>query len=141
MAAITAGKVFLDTNLLVYALDREEESKRSRSKQVLAEVGHARCGVISTQVMQELFSTCIRKLKLAPLEAKGVVQRARAFEVVQVSPVIIESAMDCVVLQQISIWDALIVAAAAAAGCRTLYTEDLQPGTTILGVRVENPLA
>ncbi len=141
MAAITAGKVFLDTNLLVYALDHEEEVKRPRAKQVLAEVGHARCGVISTQVMQELFSTSLRKLKLSPLEAKGAVQRAQAFEVVQVNPAIIESAMDCVILQQISIWDALIVAAAAAAGCRTLYTEDLQPGTTILGVRVENPLA
>jgi predicted nucleic acid-binding protein len=48
--------------------------------------------------------------------------------------------MDCVLLYSISFWDALIVAAAAAANCRVLLTEDLQHGQSLLGVRIENPL-
>lgn len=53
---------------------------------------------------------------------------------------LIDDAIDCSVLNALSFWDALIVAAAAAAGCPTLYTEDLNNGQIILGVKVQNPL-
>ena len=134
------GKVFLDTNLLVYSVDTSDADKHRRSRQVVAAVGQAQTGVISTQVMLELFSALLRKLRHTPLEAKETVQRLSAFEIVQVSPAIIERAMDCVLLYSISFWDALIVAAAAAANCRVLLTEDLQHGQSLLGVRIENPL-
>ena len=134
------GKVFLDTNLLVYSVDTSDAVKHRRSRQVVAAVGQAQTGVISTQVMLELFSALLRKLRHTPLEAKETVQRLSAFETVLVSPAIIERAMDCVLLYSISFWDALIVAAAAAANCRVLLTEDLQHGQSLLGVRIENPL-
>jgi predicted nucleic acid-binding protein len=134
------GKVFLDTNLFVYSVDIRDAEKHKRSRQVVAAVGRAHTGVVSTQVMQELFSALLRKLRHTPLEAKETVQRLSAFETVLVSPAIIERAMDCVLLYSISFWDALIVAAAAAANCRVLLTEDLQHGQSLLGVRIENPL-
>jgi predicted nucleic acid-binding protein len=132
------GKAFLDTNLFVYALDQRDREKQERCLELIAAVGHN--AVASTQVMQELFSAALRKLSLTPYIAKAAVQQLYRFEIVQVSPAIIEQAMDCVLLYSISFWDALIVAAAAAANCRVLLTEDLQHGQSLLGVRIENPL-
>ena len=73
------------------------------------------------------------------LRSKGVLKTLMVFEVVQVSPALIQEAVDCSILNELSFWDALILAAASAAGCSILYSEDLNAGQTILGVRVQNP--
>jgi predicted nucleic acid-binding protein len=135
-----AGKVFLDTNILVYAQDQDSPVKRRRSREVIAALAQSGTGVISTQVLQEFYVTVTRKLGVAPLAAKRVLQTFTIFEIVQTSPDLIERAIDCSVLNTISFWDALIVAAAASSGCAIVYSEDLNPGQTIQGVRVENPM-
>ena len=135
-----AGKVFLDTNILVYAQDQDSPMKRRRSREVIAALAQSGTGVISTQVLQEFYVTVTRKLGVAPLAAKRVLQTFTIFEIVQTSPDLIERAIDCSVLNTISFWDALIVAAAASSGCAIVYSEDLNPGQTIQGVRVENPM-
>jgi predicted nucleic acid-binding protein len=135
-----AGKVFLDTNILVYAQDRDSPAKRRRSREVIAALAQSGVGVISTQVMQEFYVAATRKLGVAPLAAKSVLQTFTMFEIVQTSPELIDRAIDGSVLNRLSFWDALIVAAAAASGCSTIYSEDLNPGQTIQGVRIENPL-
>jgi predicted nucleic acid-binding protein len=61
-------------------------------------------------------------------------------ETVVVDRQLIEDAVDCSILNQLSFWDALIVTSAAAARCTTLLTEDLNHGQTIAGVRVEHPM-
>jgi predicted nucleic acid-binding protein len=136
-----AGKAFLDANILVYAQDRDSPAKRRRSREVIAALAEAATGVISTQVLQEFYVAATRKLGVAPLAAKGVMQTFKVFEIVQTSPDLIEQAIDCSVLNGVSFWDALIVVAAAASGCTIVYSEDLNPGQTIQGVRIENPLA
>jgi len=135
-----AGKVFLDTNILVYAQDQDSPVERRRSREVIAALAQSGTGVISTQVLQEFYVTVTRKLGVAPLAAKRVLQTFKIFEIVQASPDLIERAIDCSVLNTISFWDALIVAAAASSGCAIVYSEDLNPDQTIQGVRVENPL-
>lgn len=135
-----AGKIFLDANLLVYAQDDGSPQKRRRSREVIAQVAGSGDGVISTQVMQEFFVAATRKLGVPPLAAKAALKTFSVFEVVQVSPPLVHDAIDCSVLSALSFWDALILAAAASAGCGALYTEDMNPGQVILGVRVENPL-
>jgi predicted nucleic acid-binding protein len=136
---MSGGKVFFDTNVLVYAQDLDAPHKRERSRQLMAEVAAAGGGVISTQVLQEYYVTATRKLGVTPLAAKSVVQSFRMFEIVQLSPDLIEQAIDRSVLSQLSFWDALIVAASAASGCTTIYSEDLNAGPAIGGVRVVNP--
>jgi predicted nucleic acid-binding protein len=135
-----AGKVFLDTNILAYAQDQDSPVKRRRSREVIAALAQSGAGVISTQVLQEFYVTVTRKLGVAPLAAKRVLQTFTIFEIVQTSPDLIERAIDCSVLNTVSFWDALIVAAAASSGCEIVYSEDLSPGQTIQGVRVENPM-
>jgi predicted nucleic acid-binding protein len=77
---------------------------------------------------------------VAPLAAKAILKTFSAFDVVEISPVLIQDAIDFSVLNTLSFWDSLILAAAASAGCATLYTEDLNHGQVILGVQVQNPL-
>lgn len=139
MSSMPAAKAFLDANILVYAQDRDSPAKRRRSREVIASLAEAASGVISTQVLQEFYVAATRKLGVAPLAAKSVMQTFKVFEIVQTSPDLIDSAIDCSVLNGISFWDALIVAAAAASGCAIVYSEDLNPGQTIQGVRIENP--
>jgi predicted nucleic acid-binding protein len=134
-----AGKVFIDTNVLVYAQDSGQLRKRTRSRALIEELVHSGDGVISTQVLQEFYVASTRKLGVTPLAAKAVLKTFAAFETVQVSPELIQEAIDCSILNELSFWDALIIAAASAAGCSILYSEDLNTGQIILGVKVENP--
>lgn len=134
-----AGKVFLDANVLVYAQDKDTPAKRGRSRQLIAELAAAGTGVISTQVLQEFYVAVTRRMGVEPLAAKAVLGTFSIFEITQTSPDLIDDAIDCSILNKISFWDALIVAAASSAGCGTIYSEDLNAGQVIQGVRIENP--
>jgi len=136
---MSGAKVFFDTNVLAYAQDLDAPHKRERSRQLIAEVAAAGTGVISTQVLQEYYVAATRKLGVAPLAAKSVVRSLHMFEVVQLSPDLIEQAIDRSVLSQLSFWDALIIAAAVASACTAIYSEDLNAGQLIDGVKVVNP--
>ena len=135
------GRVFIDSNVLAYAQDAGSPAKQRASREVISALAGSGDGVISTQVLQEFYVTATRKLGVPPLVAKGVLKTLAVFEIVQVSPMLIQEAVDCSILNQLSFWDSLILAAAAAAGCSTVYSDDLNPGQSILGVTVKNPLA
>ncbi len=133
------GKCFIDSNVLVYGQDTRDTAKQRRAQELAAHLVESGLGVISTQVLQEYYVTVTGKLKTAPLQAKAVLKTFSAFEIVQVTPELVEEAVDCSVLHQLSFWDALIVVAADAAGCTTLYSEDFSPGQHLLGMQVVNP--
>jgi len=135
------AKVFLDANILVYAQDIASPDKQKRSRELIARLSGSGSGVISTQVMQEFFVVATRKLGVPPLAAKAVLKTFSVFETVVVGPALIREAIDCSILNGISFWDSLIVAAAASAGCNVLYTEDLNASQIIMGVKVQNPMA
>lgn len=136
-----SGKIFLDSNILVYAQDAGSADKQRKSRDVIARLAQSGDGVISTQVLQEFYVAATKKLGVAPLAAKGVLKTFSMCETVQVSPQLIHEAIDCSILNVLSFWDALVLASAASAGCSTVYSEDLNAGQIILGVKVENPLA
>ncbi len=134
-------RVFLDANVFVYAQDSGAPKKRRKSREIITQFAESGDGVISTQVMQEFYVAVTRKLGVAPLVAKGVLKTFAVFEVIQISTALIHEAIDCSILNRLSFWDSLILAAAASAGCSTLFSEDLNPNQTILGVQVRNPFA
>jgi predicted nucleic acid-binding protein len=135
------GRTFLDTNILIYAQDTSAPAKQHKSRELIASLADTVDGVISTQVIQEFFVAATRKLGVAPLAAKGIIKTFGVFEIVQVSPALIQEAIDCAVLNELSFWDALILASAASAGCSTLLSEDLNHGQVVLGVTIRNPYA
>ena len=134
-------KIFIDTNILVYALDKAEPGKQEKARELLRKTESGRLGVISTQVLQEFYIVATRKLKVKPELAKRIISSLSEFETVVINQPIIEKAIDVSVSNKISFWDALIVASAAAARCRVIWTEDLKHGQSINRVKIENPLS
>lgn len=134
-------RTFVDTNVLVYAVDESEPAKRERALEVLAERIREGRVVVSTQVLLEFYVTVTRKLgQPKPVAAKGVDRLAR-WPVVPAGTRLVRSAIELAGTTQLSIWDSMIVAAAGAGACESLLTEDLNAGQTIAGVRIENPFA
>jgi len=133
------GLAFFDTNVLVYADDASSPEKQERSIALFAE--HLRRGtaVVSLQVLQEYFAAATRKLGVAPEMAQRKVEILARGRVVRFEASDVIAAIELHRLMQISFWDALIVHAARLAGVAVLYTEDLQPGAVLGGVRVVNP--
>ena len=136
-----SAKRFIDTNILAYAFDHHDQARRKTAKRVLRDLAGTRSGVVSTQVMQELYSVLTRKLALEPMAARRAVAGAANYEVVTVTPGMVLEAIDCAALEHLSIWDSLVIIAAATARCEEVLTEDLNAGQVIRGVRVVNPFA
>lgn len=137
---MSAELTFLDTNVVVYAFDRDEPAKAQRARSVLQQ---AKPGglVLSAQVLNEFYVTVTRKLK-RPLTAVLAAQAVDQFSFLKVVPIdaaLVKAAIKISDASQLSYWDGLIVASASAAGCERLLSEDLNDGQLIDGVRVENP--
>lgn len=133
------SKIFFDSNILLYSVDRSDRAKRDRCRDLLKSAEEERTGVISTQVMQEFYSIATRKFGMEPMLAKETLESFEIFEIVVVSPTLIYSAADCQLISKLSFWDALIVVAAEAALCGTISTEDLNSGQMIRGMRITSP--
>ena len=134
------SKVFLDTNILVYSLDQADAEKMAKCRGLIRRLTAESMGVISTQVMQEFYVAATSKLGADPLLTKDILRSLERFETVLVSPTLIKDAIDCSIINRLSFWDALIVVSAESAQCEILWTEDLNHGQIIRGVRIENPL-
>ena len=135
------SKIFIDTNILIYALDKNEPVKQAKARDLLRITESDRLGVISTQVLQEYYIVATQKLKVRPEMAKKIISSLSKFETVVINQPIIEKAIDISFLNKISFWDALIVASAAAARCRFIWTEDLNHDQIINKVKIENPFS
>jgi predicted nucleic acid-binding protein len=95
--------------------------------------------VVSLQVLQEYFTTVTSKLKMDPYLAKRRVESFAKMDVVEPAVGDVLAAIDLHRLHNLTFWDALVVHCARSAGCRQLFTEDLQHGQVIDGVRIVNP--
>ncbi|MCU0749986.1 MAG: PIN domain-containing protein [Akkermansiaceae bacterium] len=134
-----AARSFLDTNILIYSVDRADPAKQNTALELIARHAKDRTGVISTQVLQEFYSAATRKLGIDPLQARQHLRDFQIFDIVQVTPAIIEEGIDCSILHQLSFWDGLILAAAVTANSTELVSEDLSHGQKLQGITVRNP--
>ena len=135
------AKVFIDTNILVYAVDTYDRKKQRLCREALQELESGNDGVISTQVMQEFYVAATKKLNIEPAMAKKILHSLENFEIVIVDPALIKEAIDCSMIHQISFWDALVIVCAESAKCEKIWTEDLNHDQIINGVRVDNILS
>ena len=134
-----SARSFFDTNVLLYTDSSDAHAKRKRALELLAEHRLARTGVVSLQVLQEYFVAATRKLRVEVDVARRKVELFANFHVVVLDLEDVLAAVDLHRLHQVSFWDALIVRAAKEGGCPKVYSEDLQHGRTIDGVRIMNP--
>ena len=134
---MSEAEVFLDTNILLYLLSGD------RVKADRAEALIAAGGVISVQVLNEFASVASRKLRLPWAEIREILDTVR--RLCRVEPIRVETHDRGLSLAQrygFSVYDSMILAAALLAGCKVLYTEDLQDGQEIDGqLTVRNPFS
>jgi predicted nucleic acid-binding protein len=134
--------IFLDTNILLYSISDapEEQVKRTIALSLLDRHDI----VLSVQVLQEFHNQATRLTRSAsrPNDAvERIVTSWLRFTVQENTVALFLQALSIVRSHRISIWDALIVAAAQTSGCDTLMTEDLSHGQKFGPVRVENPFS
>ncbi len=139
---MSGDKIFLDTNIIVYAFDTSAGKKREKAADIIASLWDSGLGLISTQVLQEFFVTITTKLP-KPLEAgsaREIINDFLKWDVVINDGDIILEAIEIQTEYGYSFWDSMIITAAIKGGADLLYTEDLTDGQKIKGVSVINPL-
>jgi len=133
--------VALDTNVLAYAEGMNGEERRDVVLGLLRRLP-PEAVVLPVQVLGELFNVLVRKAGRSQGDARAALLAwCDTFPVFPTSPEVMLSAADLATDHRFGIWDAVILAASARAGCRLLLSEDLQDGFTWSGVTVVDPFA
>ncbi len=134
-------RVFVDTNILLYARDAAEPAKRAVAATLIAQLWRERTGRTSVQVLSEYYVNATRKLKPG-LEADDAWDDVHAFFAWRPQPIdvpLLAAGRDIERRYRVSWWDSLVVAAAQAQRCAILLSEDFQHGMAFGGVIVRDP--
>jgi len=135
-------RIFLDTNVLVYAHDRSAGPKHEIARDALLDLWESGRGILSTQVLQEFFTCVTRKIAkpVGSATARQIIEDLLKWTVIINDGDSILAAIDILNRYKLSFWDSMIVQAAVRGGANVLLSEDLSDGQTIHGVRISNPL-
>ena len=134
-------KIFLDTNIIVYAHDRSSGRKQTVAKEIMDYLWISRKGVISVQVLQE-FYVCVTKKILNPLlikNAKVILEYLSTWDIISNDKYLTLKAIDVQERYRFSFWDSLIIQAAVQGQARILFSEDLPGGQIVKDVKILNP--
>jgi predicted nucleic acid-binding protein len=136
------AKHFLDTNVFVYSFDHSQPGKQERALALIAEALQSGDGLISSQVIQEFLNVATRKfttpVKMADCQAYLV---KVLHPLCQVYPdlALYETSLELQQETGYSFYDSLTLAGALRGGCAILYSEDLQAGQQVRGIKIVNP--
>jgi predicted nucleic acid-binding protein len=132
---------FVDANVLVYSVNPAEPLKRAVAEDLLERLWREQRLCTSVQVLNEFYSVVTRRLThvVAPEKAWGKVEEFLQWNPLPIDFAVLARARGIEQRYKLNWWDCLILAAASAQGCALLYTEDLQHGATLDGVKVVNP--
>ena len=136
-----SDRYFVDTIILVYANDRSEKRKHQIAKNIILDGIKNECAVISAQVLSEFYVTITQKVK-ETVTHEVALQEIRLLRFIEITTIdfgLIIKAIDIVQKNKLSYWDSLILAAAITSGVGILYSEDLNHGQVIDGVKIVNP--
>ena len=137
-----SAKYFIDTNIFVYSFDNRQPEKWERSMELIQEALLSGKGIISMQVIQEFLNVATQKFAI-PMRIEEAKEYLRMVlnPLCQVYPyaALYESCLELQEETRYSFYDSLIIAAAIQGGCEILYSEDLQDGQEVRGVKIVNP--
>jgi predicted nucleic acid-binding protein len=130
---------FLDTNVLLYGYDLDAAAKREVALGILeAALESASQTAVSVQVLLE-FHVNFTRQNHSDEEAEEIIGDFGTFRLIENTKSLFLAGLAAKRRWKLSLWDAMIVAAAQASGAAELYTEDLNHGQDYGGVRVVNP--
>ena len=135
------ARVFVDTNVLLYAQDESEPAKRPRAQAWLEHLWQERLGRTSMQVLSECYVNLKRMAgpQLTTREAWESVSRYFAWKPLQSDEALLRCAREIESRYRINWWDCMVVGAAQMQDCELLLTEDLQDRAVFGSVRVRSP--
>ncbi len=140
-ATTVSGRFSLDTNILVYACDRDAGERHRTGKEILACAAGRDC-VLTVQALAEFFHVTTRKGKLTTPIASAIVRDwLELFEVASADDATLPDAMDLVIAHRLAFWDAMLWATARQHGCAAIFSEDMQDGRRLGGLEIINPFA
>ena len=131
---------FIDTNVFIYLFDETSAEKSRIAEELIRQSMENGSGCISYQVVQETINILTRKLKASPEQARQLLDNVlEPLWRVNPSRSLFRRGLELQSRYRFSFYDSLIIAAAVDAGCKTLYTEDLQHGQQLEGLTIVNP--
>jgi predicted nucleic acid-binding protein len=135
-----SGRDFLDTNILVYALDVSEPDRHRVAADLVAKAVAGEF-VISTQVLAEFAATLLQKFSrhYTAEDVIAILESVDPIPLIQPDGDMVRRAIEAYSAYGIHFYDGMIVAAAERAGCEKIWSEDLNPQHKYFGVTVANP--
>ena len=136
------NRYFLDTNIFVYTFDSTQPEKKARATDLVSQALRDTQGVISYQVVQEFINVATRKFArpLTPKDCAAYLDRVLSPLCEVFSNIgLYKEALEIHERWQFSYYDSLIIAAALAASCERIYSEDLKHGQKIRSLVIEDP--
>ena len=133
---------FIDTNVFVYAFDNSNPKKSQKARHLIEDLSNSKKGYISTQVVQEFCNVALRKsaIPLKPAAVRMIIRTLLAPLLAhRPDELFYARVIDTFERYSLSFYDAAIIQAAIDLRCTVLYSEGLQDGVSIGGVRVVNP--
>jgi predicted nucleic acid-binding protein len=126
--------------VLIYSISvaPENQAKRSRAQNLL-DAGDL---ALSLQVLQEFYAQATRRTRpdrIAPEDAIALIEDWRRFPVQETTIALLDLGFEILERHRFSFWDSMIVAAALAQGCDILWSEDMDDGRIVNGMRIANP--
>ncbi|MFH1351696.1 MAG: PIN domain-containing protein [Pseudomonadota bacterium] len=136
-----SDKVFIDSNIIVYAYDSHEPAKQTKAQALLTSAIKEESAMLSVQVLGEFFVVVTRRIKnpLSVDEAEKIVNILATLPVSEIDLSLVRRAIETQKEYGISYWDSLIISTAKRAGCTKVLSEDLNEGQIYNNVLVENP--
>ena len=138
-----AEKIFVDTSVLVHAHDLDSGLKRAIAEHVLKQLWQDETGVLSTQVLQELYAALTSGIA-SPVPrraARDLIHAYSVWPVVTLDAADVQAASDFEERYRVGFRDAMIVVAARKSGATLLLSDTLQPYRPITGLELQNPFA
>lgn len=134
-------RIFIDTNILVYAHDKSAGYKNKISQELITYFWNNKKGFISTQVLQEFYVTITKKVK-NPLKkdiASLLISDLGRWYVYRPDANDIIEAINIQKKYDLSFWDSLIICSAIKSNCDAIMSEDLNNGQKYEEILVVNP--
>lgn len=133
--------IAVDTNILVYAEEQSTGRKCAEARALLQRLP-PETTLIPVYVLGELYRVLVHKGRRPAASVRTTVFAwGDSFPLIELTSSVMLAAIDLSVGHQLRIWDAVVLASAADAGCRLLLSEDFQEGFTWGGVTVTNPFS
>ena len=137
-----SARFFLDTNIFIYSFDSSAPAKQQTARKLIMEALRSNLGVISYQVIQEFLSVASRKFKKPLITPDLLIYFDEVLSpLCDIYPSLdfYRFALEVKDQTGFSFYDSLIIASAIRTGCKKIYTEDMQDGREVMGVKIINP--